>query len=234
MLRIFALAAALCAASPALADVTARYRGPDGAAMLVEANDAGAGRFGPEGGSGYGLFTVEGAFIVWEEEGVVRTARYADLKAAADAEIAALLGEEAVAPPAGDADDEAGGAPLLVPGTRETVGGRTGTAWRGADGEDAGLVLSEDPALAPAGAVLARAVIETPTFESLMLGRPSRFAKELAALLRRGAPLRFAEATLDSAAFDPIPADRFVLPAAPMTVAELQAALAARSESGDE
>lgn len=232
MLRIFAFAAALFAASPALADVAARYRGPDGAVMLIEANDAGEGRLGAESGGGYGLFTAEGAFVVWEEEGVVRVARYADLKAAADAQIVALLGEEAVAPLAGE--EEADGPPLLVPGAKETVGGRPGTAWRGADGEDAGLVMSEDPALAPAGAVLARAVIETPTFETMLLGRPSRFTRELAALLRKGAPLRFAGATLDSVAFDPIPAGRFALPAAPMTVAELEAALAARSESGDE
>lgn len=230
MIRICLIAAALFAASPARADVAARYRGPDGAAMLIEANDKGEGRIGPENGSGYGLFTAEGAFVVWEEEGAVRVARYADLKAAADAQIAAFLGEEAVVP----AEPEEAGPPLLVRAGSETVSGRTGTGWREAGGEGAALVLSDDPALRPLGAVLARAVLETPTFESMLLGRPSRFAAELAALLRAAAPLRFADATLEEATFETLPAEGFVLPAAPMRVAELEAALAAQSESGDD
>lgn len=230
MLRILAFAAVFFAAAPAFADVSARYRGPDGRAMLIEANDRGEGRIGPEGGSGYGLFTGEGAFVVWEEEGTVRVARYADLKAAADARIAAFLGEDALPAPEPVED----GPPLLTAAGTETVGGRTGTAWREAGGEGAALVLSDDAALRPIGAVLARAVLETPTFESMLLGRPSRFTAELAALLRGAAPLRFADATLDRVGFEAIAPDRFVLPAAPMPVAELEAALAERSESGDE
>lgn len=232
MFRILALAAALFAASPALADVSGRYRGPDGAVMLVEATDDGNGRMGPDGGNSYGLFTAEGAFVVWEEGGVVRVARYADLKAAMDAQLAEMLGEEAVAALAPQPPEA--GPPLLEAAGEAIVGGRTGAAWREAGAEAASLVLSRDPALRPLGAVLARAVIETPTFETMLLGRPSRLAAELAALLESGAPLRFADAELTAVAHDAIPAARFALPAAPLSVKEIQAAFAERDDSGDE
>lgn len=231
MFKALLFGALMSAASVAEAAVRAVYRGPDGLRMTVEADGAGRASFGPEGGSNYSLFTPEGDYVVWHDGEAVKVARYADLQAALDASLAGLLGEPMQAVPAPPARV---GVHLRASG-EERVGGRTGTRWTMLDapeGTEDSLVVTEDAALAPVGEALAKAILLTPSFASLIAGRPSDFAAELAELLRRGAPLRFGGMVLEADAAAELSPDRFALPAPPMGPEEIAALLSQDDDPG--
>jgi hypothetical protein len=232
MCKALLIAALLGTAGAAEAALRAVYRGPDGVRMMVEADGAGHARFGPEGGSNYSLFTPQGDFVVWHDGEAVKVARYADLQAAIDASLGGLLGEP-VQPFAPTPTPEVG-VHLRAAG-EERVGGRTGTRWTvrhsPEDAEDS-LVVAEDSALAPIGQALAKAILVTPSFASLVAGRPSDFSAELGELLRRGAPLRFAGMVLESDTAAELPRGRFAIPAAPMGPNEIAAMLSQDDDPG--
>jgi hypothetical protein len=232
MFKALVIGAVLGAAGAAEAAVRAVYRGPDGVRMTVEADGAGHARFGPEGGSNYSLFTPQGDFVVWHDGEAVKVARYADLQAAIDASLDGLLGTSVQ--PLAPMPAPRVGVHLRAAG-EERVGTRTGTRWtvlHSPGGAEDSLVVAEDPALAPIGQALAKAITLTPSFAGLVAGQPSDFAAELGELLRRGAPLRFAGMVLESDATADLPPARFAIPAAPIGPNEIAAMLSQDDDPG--
>ncbi|MFN3943429.1 MAG: hypothetical protein ACK4K7_00700 [Allosphingosinicella sp.] len=230
MRKLFLAAAAWGAAGAAAAQVTLVYEAPGGARLKVEADAAGHARVGPEGGSEYSLFRPDGAYGVLTGGDRPAVVRYADLHAASGEKAASIAGAAGAGP---DGPPAIGF--WLRPDGEETVGGRTGTRWilpESPLGADGSLVLAEDPALALAGAALAEAIAESPLFAATIAGRPPGFAAELAELLKRGAPLRIERMVLAAEQSGPIAAERFAVPAEPMSRDELAAMLADDEDPG--
>lgn len=235
---LLALLAMACASTPAMADVSARYRIPGGQMILIEASDEGNGRFTPEGDGaqgGYAVFTPNDSFLVFTEAGVTRVMRFADFRAALDAMVERMLanidGAESV-----DAPQPAPAVPAeprLVAGGRSEVNGRSGTLYRdrAAEGNMGDFVISDDPALAPVGRIFAKTMIETPMFGDLIGGAAADWKRELAALLDKGAPLRLGEVSLESMTSDQIPAARFALPSAPISREEFERLVLKRQQA---
>jgi hypothetical protein len=230
MLKAILAAAMLCTGSAAAAQVTLVYQAPGGARLKVEADARGNARLGPEDGAEYSLFRPDGAYGIWANGESPAVIRYSDLEAASG-EKAAALAEAAAAAPLGPVEIGF----WLRPDGEENVGGRRGTRWllpESPMGAENSLVIAEDPALAPAGAAFAEALAETSVFAAMVAGRPPGFAAELAALLKRGAPLRIERMTIAAAEAGPIPAERFAVPAEPLTRDEVAALLAADEDPG--
>jgi hypothetical protein len=123
-----------------------------------------------------------------------------------------------------------GGAPTprdmaFAPRGQVTVNGRRGTAYF-IDGaaprdDEPDVVISTDPDLAE----LARAMADQFAFSTRMGATAFGWGsagESMMAVLRTGAPLRFGPMELVSVRHDPIPPERFVLPAAPSTLDQVR------------
>ena len=219
---------------PALADVTARYEMPGGSAILIETSDDGRGRFTPEGAGaegGYALFTPEDSFLIFTEKGATHALRFSDFRDALDAmlkkSLAAMGADDLGSPDLAEGGtpgtpQEPGAQRMKASGTSE-VNGRKGIRYVEAGAGIAGeLVISDDPALAPVGSVLAKAMNETPMLGDAFATAPSGWKAELLALLAKGTPLRMGDMELRSVTFDKVAAERFAMPGAPISRSDFE------------
>lgn len=122
----------------------------------------------------------------------------------------------------GESEVKAAEEPKLSKGGSVSVNGRSGTAYysESRKGEKPVVVISTDPELTE----LAHGL--NAQFEmSLAMGGQVGFPKsggEIGTVLKSGAPLRLAGMELTELRRDPISPDRFVLPATPLTRAEVR------------
>ncbi|HEY0014422.1 MAG TPA: hypothetical protein VGB79_16390 [Allosphingosinicella sp.] len=222
------LAAAALLPTAAEAGIRARYSERFGPPRMIEIADN--GDFSADLGSGVRLVAVSG------EEYLVRERLTGP--------IVTRLADFAALPPRGTSDPSpppgAERFALIERGTAE-VNGRTGRAVYPPDfGANAApgdkepfLVISDDPALAPLGPVMARALEAELLMTRIEHGGASETGSNpLGALLQRGAPLRFGESNLGTVELRPIPPGTIALPAAPETPAALRERIAA--ERGEE
>ena len=229
MLRTLTLLALISLSAPAWADVTGRYRGPDGAVMTVEVDDTGVSRVGREGSAEYTLLDGSDGFIVTTEGGEAKVLRLSDFQAVMREAFGGLF-DGAAETPAG----ESGPAVRWAPAGAATVEGRTGTEYRLAeaptpDGER--IVLSDDPQLVPLGRAWSRAFRLLPAFGPF---GPGASITALGATLETHGPLQLGDIRLVGASFDDIDPARFVLPAQPLTREQIAAMMEARRGAGSE
>ena len=226
MLRSLVFCAAFCTAAAARADMKAVYSGPDGSPLIaVELDDSGAVRFG--GAKSYSLFTKSGDYSIWEEDGVVKVARFSDFKAVLDAQNEAALAALGPAPePVETAPAAPPEAAKLAATGKASVNGRTGTAYALPDWPpEQAIVVAEDKSLAPLGRAWAKSLtVQQDGLESVLAA--------VAELLGRAGPLRINGHSLESVKSEPIPDARFELPAKPMTRAEVAEMIAKEEGSG--
>jgi len=220
------------AATPALADITARYRVAGGEGKTVSIAVADDGRARLDGGDGPTLITRDGVgyFVAPNGQGHL-IGRQDDALAIATEFLTALMAMI----PEGQQEGGLGGvramaaAPFDVAerGT-ETVGGRTGTVYAiapgaGGEGPTVEIVLSRDDDLAPVGREMLRmlALAEAPA--SALLGGTPDLIVEIRALLESGTPIRIGDQfVLDGVSADPIAPEAFVLPGPVLTRDELR------------
>jgi len=84
------------------------------------------------------------------------------------------------------------------------------------------VVISDDPELAELGKVMANQFGKSIAMLSGMIGETPGMAKEMQAILKTGAPLRFAGMDLASVNHAPIDPKRFELPAQPETLDQIR------------
>jgi hypothetical protein len=200
-------------ASPALADLRAKYAKPGTSfVMTVEIasngdmrGDAGqpGASFVTRDGHGYYLKTTPAGTAVMrvEDMGAVMSEQMAKL----DPKFRAEMQQHAPV------------VKLVEKGTM-TINGRSGTAYfmqadNGSLSSTPWAVISKDPELSPLGSVMARQFEMSMATMSATMGT-APFANMLA-VLKTGAPISFAGADLQSVDSSPIPASHFELPAKP-------------------
>ena len=250
-LPILALGA-LGLASPASADVTARYAGTGkyGPTMSVAVDESGQVRAeaGPPNNASERLVLIRREGVDYISAADIQgrfVARADDLIAVANETIRASMPERAREGMRGFADIRFD----IGAGGMETVGGRQGRVYpitpivpppaRAASGDDEAdqepeamaapapleLVISDDPELAPIGREMAR-LFESTTgpIEAVMGTRPAALG-QIQELLARGTLIRFTgEFRLRSVSTDAIAESAFVLPPGPvLTRAQLRA-----------
>ena len=210
----------LVLASPAQADIIARFRQPDGGQlMVVEVNESGESRmtvthavYVTTGGVTYILLTdPQGSFVVRQSD------------------FMALLGSLRGA--AGRPDAPAGdrGVTITEAGS-ETLAGRAGTLFRLSrpqqPTDSLELVISTDPELAPLGRAMAGHI--APFFTAMSSGIPG-LAPAASELIQRGALIRLGNLfQLESIDTAPVPPSAFALPSAPLSPEALAARLGTR------
>jgi|GEM_PF-2349531 len=119
----------------------------------------------------------------------------------------------------------------FAPMDEETVGSRVGTGYGIVNDDNpepqyALLVISDDPQLAPLGQALANsneAMADSMNGWGAMGTVLRMMNDEMVAVMRKGAPLRMMSIELTDVSLDPIPAERFELPAQPLTIEEIRA-----------
>jgi hypothetical protein len=212
--------AALLFATPAAADITARYRQGNGEGeMVVQVNDRGESRMSvteatyvTRDGVTYMLLTdARGSFVV----------RLADFLALMDE---LLRARSDAAPPA-----NSGGVTISEAGS-EILAGQNGRLYRIVNTRIASdvfeVVIGTDAELAPLSSAMAGALL--PMFETMGRGAPG-LAEALRDLLGRGAVLRLGPLfQLERIERAPVPASAFELPSAPIS----REALAKRLQAG--
>ncbi len=226
-IRIAAITLSLWA-TPALADVSARYETVEENAfidmeMTIEVDDAGNMRMQMNGTPNYYLYRDGEMFVVSRDRGDPSVVKVSDMMAIAQETF------ERIGVAAAFADAPEPEPFIFSPMEEQVVQGRTGMAYGTVQEEgDAArwgsLVISNDPQLAPIGQAMAAAQqvqIQGMGSMGTMLGRLSGNMIEV---LASGAPLRWMQIELTDVSFDPIPRDRFALPAEPLTIEELRAA----------
>lgn len=246
---ILAAIAGCLLATPALADVTVRYRAvlPEGApanvrqnppTLTVSADEAGQARMemvAPGITGGEGALPPSVAFITRENVGYVALAAPGgamQLVARMD-DVLALFSQFAAPLLQGSARE---GAQMALqqrveiqPVGRETVNGVAGNLYRVVmiNGETRSppveIVVATDPRLAPIGREFYRLVDSMrPTVTTLLGSEPQLYAA-LRGLMGLGAPLRIGnEFRIDSVSTDDVPDSRFALPGPVMTREQLQ------------
>jgi hypothetical protein len=223
------LAASAC---PALADTTAVYAIGDGdfaMTMTVEIADNGDVRSQmsgpivekmPKGVAIYSITRGGEDFMVNETPEGVSVFRMSDMMTVM-AEGWAKAREQTGAPD-DDADADAPDLALVARGER-AVNGRPGTAYYlRSDKKKAApvLVISRDPALAQLGRTMARQFGRS-IIGMQSMGVSAKPDESMLKALNEGAPLLFGGmAKLRTVRHEPVPADRFVLPAQPKTLDE--------------
>lgn len=224
----------LLLASPAAADITARYVSGFNASMtmVVEVNDRGDSRVSM--GNQMAVLTLDGqAYVLTADLAGTYAVKHEDMIAVIAAQGRAMMAEmghlptEAAAP-------EAPRMTAVQQGT-ETVAGRAGTVWAVLRPGEAGartdgalqasleFVVNTDPDLAPVGRVLASQYGASLEGMDRMLGVPfgagdGGMSAAMRSIFERGTVIRFGRMfRLDSVDANPVPASQFVLPATVLT-----------------
>jgi hypothetical protein len=214
----------LIAATPARAQMAAVYTaGPGGPEVKIEVSASGDIRVSGDGAEG-GMIILGGETYLLDQgpEGP-EVMRAEDFGAAVSEEFAKLPGPPDGQPSLGARFEKRG---------EVEINGRKGTAYYlvmpdfgSLDEPD--LVISTDPALAPLGAAMA---VQLQNSLKILPGDAGALYPfdAMIALLKTGAPLRHSGLELVSVNTAPIPAERFVLPAVPMTRDQVRARIAER------
>ena len=228
-LRYFAASMFLIFSLPstALADVSARYETMDDDAMIdmemtIEANSNDSVRIQMAGQGGYYLLREGALYQVGKEAKGFVVMKVTDLLTVQQ-EIMAKMG--ARLPTFGDPASalETSFAPMQP----EIVGGREGIGYgivsaQTPDPVYASIVIGSDPSLAPIGEAIALANSSSIKGMGDMGAMLGLMNEEMAALLRKGAPLRMLSVELTDVSFADIPATRFELPTEPLTLDQLR------------
>ena len=198
-------------ASPAAADITARYVSPMTSAvgMTIEVNDKGDARAGMSNTSA--LLILDGVtYILASDLSGPYAVKQEDWVAVETERMRTAL-------PAGFGS-RPDPAYEIVAGGQETIGGRTGTVWslRRAGEARSGeidFVICGDPDLAEIGRLFARQFnASMGIMRSLIGSTPDMFAK-LEAIMAKGAVIRAGRLLrLDSVDNEPIPPSEFAFP----------------------
>jgi len=217
-LILAAFSAALFAAGPAAADMTARFAQADGAPPVVaQINDRGDSRvtvteavYLTTGGVTYMILNdAQGQFV----------ARQEDFLRLMNELLAALPAESPSAP-----------AQLrIVEAGTESLAGRSGTIFRLSDpampSDSFDLVISTDPGLAPLGRAMASVI--GPFSMAVARSMPG-FGAAVSEVIGHGALLRFGPLwRLETIEVAPVPQSAFALPSAPLGIDALRARLLA-------
>lgn len=216
-IRVVLSALLLLVATPAWAQLTAIYSDDNaGTQIKIEVSPSGDIRVSGDGAEG-GMMVLGGeVFLLNEGPNGPEVMRASDF-ATATAEQFARLPQP----------DDSLTMPAMTFEKRGEVeiNGRRGTAYYliipGLDSSGPSLVISSDPALAPLGIAMSR------QFEAAMGVLPVTANelypfKAMLAILKTGAPLAYAGQSLVSVDDAPIPAERFVLPAQPLTLEQVR------------
>lgn len=222
--HIFVFAALLCA-SPATADVTARYALGNGAVpgMIVQADDKGHVRVAMGNQVAILLLDGETYFLTADLSGLY-AAKQEDLLAVMTEQMRAMIPPDAAAAPPSDTMVYD-----IVSGGTEIVGGRSGTVWTlRPHGQAADIpfdfVISTDPDLAPIGRAFAAQFGSSSTMMRNMLGSVPDMAAKAQAILAKGAVIRMGRLMrLESVDKAPVPASAFALPGPVLDRAQLRA-----------
>jgi hypothetical protein len=217
-MRIKLLLAALIgliSASPADADITARYAQANRPALVVQMNERGDYRvtasdavYVGTGGVIYMIITdARGTFVARQEDFLSLTSE--------------LMARAAAANPQSPIAFE------VVDGDRETVAGRTGQVVmlrsRANPSDMFEIVINTDPDLAPLGRAMAAQL--GPFFMTVSYQFPG-IGEAFAGVLRRGTLLRLGNLwRLESIDTAPVPQSAFALPSRPISKAALAARL---------
>ena len=221
---IIAAILALLAASPAAADVTARYVSGTNMpmALTVQVNDRGDSRLAM--GNQMAVLILDGVtYIVMADLSGTFAVRQEDMLAVMAEQFRAMSGEVPMPPPEPDAEPRY---QVIERGT-EVVGGRSGTvlALRASGQEDQpGLdfVVSRDPDLAPVGRAIARQYAgQAEGMRAMMmpaLGTRGDYFTALQTIFERGAVIRMGRLMrLDAVDDRDLPDSLFTLPSAPLS-----------------
>lgn len=238
-LAIVAAIAVLGTASPAAADVTVRYApGREGGqALVIEADDQ--GRVRAEGGRGQLIIIRDGEiYMTPPTEEDVFAARLEDFFAVGAELFNRMLGEGLrVTRPTGYGLNERG--PEMVGawrGTLYSIDPEGAADGPGSAPEGLELVVSSDPALAPATRATSQvftALIRT--FALAFGGAPADLSAHAQDVLGRGAVLRLdRQFRLESVAEGPVAATRFDLPGPVLSRDQLRARMLGALEQRQE
>lgn len=217
----------LAFATPALADMTANYIGPNGAmTMKIEVASNGDMRGQTGAPNAY--------FITRDGHGYMIQATFDGPAVMRVEDMATVMAEQMkkmmpnMPPPNGkDAPSFA-----LAKGGEVTIRGRKGIAYYmgvAKDGKPIGdpiVVISTDPDLAPIGVAMASQFNMSVAMMGQVLGDASPW-KGMQDVLKTGAPIVFTGLQLATVNHDLIPAARFVLPAEPLKIDDVRKTMGA-------
>ena len=216
------LAALVALPAAASADVRALYKGVSGDAS-VEVDDNGDSRLGGIDGESYSLFTAAGDYVVFRQDGALVAARYEDFQAVLDAMAAPLRG--AAADAAGPPREPPAASPLAEAGT-ERVAGYQGRRFEWVErpgGPKSFAIVSNAPELRPLGRAMAKLLAQMPSFAETMTGERPPALVALAEMVGSAALLKLDnQATLAEVSFEPLPDERFRLPATLLSRAQVE------------
>ena len=226
-MKLSAAIGVLAFATPALADMTANYVGPNGAmTMKIEIASNGDVRGQTGAPNAY--------FITRDGHGYMMQATFDGPAVMRVEDMATVMSEQMkkmmpnMPPPKGkDVPSFA-----LAKGGEVTIRGRKGIAYYmgiAKDGKpigDAIVVISTDPELAPLGVAMAHQFSMSIAMMGQVLGGSNPW-KGMQDVLKTGAPIVFTGLQLDTVNHDLIPAARFVLPAEPLKIDEVRKTMGA-------
>lgn len=214
---------AVLAASPAAADITAVYKGSQmPMTMTVEIADDGRVRYQTSGNSTYGLVIDDVDYMIQAGTTGPIVERAADLMTVQKEMMAQFMPRMSA--------QQKHAAMEFVESGRTTINGRDGIGFRskGSAAKDnlpPDVVISEDPKLKPLGKVMAHQFSKSMAMMGDILGDGASPFASMEAVLKRGAPLRFATMELQTVNEAPIDPRRFSLPAPPQTIDQIRARL---------
>ena len=217
----------LVLSTPAAADLTANYVGPNSAiTMKIEVAANGDVRGAPSNPNSY--------FITHDGHGYMVQASFNGPVVMRIEDVTTVLAEQMRRLAPDGPPGIVGHAPAipLSRGGTVTIRGRQGTAYymgdngRHAPAEQPFVVISTDPALAPLGVAMEHQFAMSADGMGQIVPGEHPFANVLA-VLRSGAPLVFTGMELDSISTDPIPVARFALPAEPLSLDGVRANMGA-------
>lgn len=214
------------AAQPAWADVAGRYENTDKNAVLdlemtIEADASGNARIQMQRLGSYYLFRDNVLYTVTVSPEKTTVARISDVLAVQREALERLGWKD---PPSAPPIEKVRFAPM----EEVVVAGRKGRAY-GIISDDhkkpvyGSIVVSDDSALQGLGKAIARANTSSIKGMGSMASMLQLMNEEMLALLDRGAPIRMLSIELTDVSFDAIPAERFELPAKPLTFQEVRA-----------
>ncbi|WP_294269725.1 hypothetical protein [uncultured Sphingomonas sp.] len=226
-IKVSGAIALLAFATPALADMTANYIGPNGAmTMKIEVASNGDMRGQTGAPNAY--------FITRDGHGYMIQATFDGPAVMRVEDMATVMAEQMkkmmpnMPPPNGkDAPSFA-----LAKGGEVTIRGRKGIAYYmgvAKDGKPIGdpiVVISTDPDLAPIGVAMASQFNMSVAMMGQVLGDASPW-KGMQDVLKTGAPIVFTGLQLATVNHDLIPAARFVLPAEPLKIDDVRKTMGA-------
>lgn len=237
MRRLLLILALLGPAAPAAADVTATYVNRKGIETIVEATDAGLARIGTtrrEEGDGlpdYSIFRPDGDWFIFYHEYKPAVVGWDVFRRVIEYNVGEM-GPVPAVPADGPRVREAEkprrpSLPLPRAVGKVMLEGRPATVYLGAGVSTWDryhwIAIAEDPKLRPLAQAFSRFFRSRFDYYRFPTYEPDRRLHELDRLMALGAPLAFGDLQLVSVSFDPIPPDRFKLPATPLTAQQYQA-----------